>query len=138
LLPCSNRNDILVPWMQIILSNLYLHWFMNGILFASKWAFFRLFCPSPWLLNSLLFSEISIHSMSNSLFILFKYSINQWGKIRVLISQASILYNSKLFSEHLGTHCTLELWPQPMYKVNQNFNGGQWKRNNSMWKLHLS
>ena len=25
------------------------------------------------------------------------------------------------FSEHLSTHRTLELWPQPMYKVNQDF-----------------
>ena len=31
----------------------------------------------------------------------------------------SMIHNSNLFSEYLGTHCTLELWPQPMYKVNR-------------------
>jgi len=48
-----------------------------------------------------------------------------------IVYTSSDFHNSNMFSEHLGTHCTLKLWPQPMYKVNQDFNGRQWKRNNS-------
>ena len=49
-----------MTWMQIIFPNLYIHLFMCGMLFASKWALFRIFCPSRWLLNSLLFSSFSL------------------------------------------------------------------------------
>ena len=36
----------------------------------------------------------------------------------------SDFHNSNLFSEHLGTHCTLELRDWAIFKVNQDFNGG--------------
>jgi len=31
-----------------------------------------------------------------------------------------------------------ELWPQSIYKVNLDFNGGYWNRNPTMWKLPLN
>ena len=70
-----------------------------------------------------------------------KYSlIYQNGQVLVLtvITLVLTFITLNLFSEHLGTHCTLELWGKAIHNVNQDFNGGQWKRNNSMWKLHLS
>jgi len=48
----------------------------------------------------------------------------------------------KLFSEHLSTHCMLELWGKAIYKVNQDFNGDSEKEitacgNFGLWTIFV-
>ena len=40
------------------------------------------------------------------------------------VTCSSDFHISNLFSEHLRTHCTLELREWAIFKVNQDFNGG--------------
>ena len=76
----SHRHVISMTWMQIILPNLYIHLFMSENLFVSKWALFRLFCPSRWLLNSLLFSVISISNIKHVKFYIYFALVSLYSK----------------------------------------------------------
>jgi len=80
--------------------------------FQSGYTFKRWFCPSN--------RQTLIH-------------LNKRNNLNLLV-----LIFITLTSEFLGTYRTLELWPQPICKVNKVVNGGYWNRNYTTWKLPLS
>ena len=45
---------------------------------------------------------------------LFLCNVDCEARHPIIYRTSSDFHNSNLFSEHLGTHCMLELWPQPM------------------------
>ena len=72
--------------------------------------------------------DVFVHQLNTSTVL----RLNTKYCVRVCVS-------SDLFSEHLGTHCTLELWGKAIYKVNQDFNGRQWKKcGNFIWVNSLN
>ena len=121
-------------------------WFDHSKHFSCRYlstlGFFK-FSFKYCILHVLLFWNYLLKIVSNMRkFVKFERNATKTGKsivtcITCINSTSCDFHNSNLLSEHLGTHCTL-CYDLSLYKVNQDFNGGQWKRNNSMLKLHFS